>query len=113
MLKIQNITRIIGMSADGRQVAYAGDYRDRLRKTGKEYFVFRIGEVNDGKDYDRSHDIVLSKEVDETGKYYMFNMGLERVTGMHIGIKEVQNPVLLCEAIREVLRKTKHYYSTN
>ena len=112
MLKIQNITRIIGMSADGRQVAYAGDYRDRLRKTGKEYFVFRIGEVNEGKDYDREHDIVLTKEVDETDKYYMFNMGLERITGIHIGIKEVQNPVLLCEGIREVLRKTKDYYST-
>ena len=113
MLKIQNITRIVGMSALGRQVAYAGDYRDRLRKTGKEYFVFRIGEVNDGKDYDREHDIVLSKEVDETGKYYMFNMGLERVTGIYIDKKDVQNPVLVCEGIREVLRKTKDYYSTN
>ena len=113
MLKIQNITRIIGMTADGRQVAEAGDYRDALRKKGNIYFVFKISEVNDGKDYDRSHDIVLSKEVDETGKYYMFNMGLERVTGMHIGIKEVENPALLCERIREVLRKTKHYYSTN
>ena len=112
MLKIQNITRIIGMSALGRQVAHAGDYFDTLRKKGNIYFVFRINEVNDGKDYDRSHDIVLSKEVDETGKYYMFNMGLERVTGMHIGIKEVQNPVLLCEGIREVLRKTKDYYQT-
>ena len=113
MLKIQNITRIIGMSALGRQVAHAGDYKDILRKTGKEYFVFRINKMNDGKDYDRRHDIVLSKEVDETGKYYMFNMGLERVTGMYIGIKEVQNPALLCEGIREVLRKTKDYYSTN
>lgn len=111
MLKIQNITRIIGMSADGRQVIHAGDYRDRLRKKGNMYFVFRISEVNDGKDYDRSHDIVLSKEVDETGKYYMFNMGLERVTGIYIDKKDVQNPVLVCEGIREVLRKTKQFYS--
>jgi len=113
MLKIQNITRIIGMSADGRQVAEAGEYRDAIRNKGNIYFVFRINEVNDGKDYDRSHDIVLNKEVDETGKYYMFNMGLEMVTGIHIGIKEVQNPVLVCEGIREVLKKTKYYYQTS
>lgn len=113
MLKIQNIGRIVGMTALGRYIAEAGDYRDRLRNKGNIYFVFRISEVNDGKDYDRSHDIVLSKEVDGTGKYYMFNMGLETVTGIYVDKKDVQNPVLVCEGIREVLRKTKHYYSIN
>lgn len=113
MLKIQNIGRIVGMTALGRYIAEAGDYRDRLRNKGNIYFVFRISEVNDGKDYDRGHDIVLSKEVNETGTYYMFNMGLEMVTGIHIDKKDVQNPVLVCEGIREVLRKTQDYYSNN
>ena len=113
MLKIQNITRIIGMTAFGRYIAHAGDYTDALRKKGNIYFLFRISEVNDGKDYDRSHDIVLSKEFDETGKYYMFNMGLESKTGIYLDKKDVENPVLVCEAIREVLRKTQIYYQTN
>ena len=113
MLKIQNIGRIVGMTADGREIIEAGDYRDILRNKGNTYFVFKINKVNDGKDYDRGHDIVLSKEVHESGKYYMFNMGLEVKTGIFVDKKDVQNPVLLCEGIREVLRKTKHYYSTN
>lgn len=112
MLKIKNIGRIVGMTADGRRIAEAGDYRDLFRTTGRELFVFKIDPCGDRKEYNREISIVLHKEPDINGKYYMFNMGLERVTGLYVTKDEISNPVHLSNKIREVLEKTKHFYNT-
>ena len=111
MLKIENIGRIVGMSVLGRPIVEAGDYSDSLRPNGDTYFVFRIEKQNDGKDYNKAHDIVLSKKVDLTGKYYMFNMGLEMTTGIHIDINDIKKPNELAYKIRNVLVKTQTYYN--
>ena len=111
MLKIQNISRIVGMKSLGREIIEAGDYRDILRNKGNTYFVFRIAEQNDGKEYNREHDIVLSKDFAINGKYYMFNMGLEQVTGIYVDLEDIKNPVELTYKIRNVLVKTQTYYS--
>ena len=65
MLKIKNINKIVGLYANGKMIIHADDYTDALRKSGKDYFVFKI-EGDDGVDgsYDReiageSHTKVL------------------------------------------------------
>lgn len=113
MLKIQNIHRIVGMIANNRSIIAAGDYDDSLTKSTDRYFVFKIAEQYDGKEYNRHHDIVLRKEVDETGNYYMFNMGLELVTGIHIPKYNMRNPADFAVFIKKVLVKTEKYYQTN
>lgn len=113
MLKIQNIKNIVGMMANGRTIIAAGDYDDSLTKSTDTYFVFKIAEQYDGQKYNRHHDIVLRKEVDETGNYYMFNMGLERVTGIHISKDELKDAADFAGYIKKVLVKTEHFYQTN
>ena len=111
MLKIQNIKNIVGMMANGRDIIAAGYYEDRLEPN--KYFVFKIAEQYDAEKYNKQHDIVLTKEVDETGNYYMFNMGLERVTGIHVPKNHMRNPADFAVYIKKVLVKTKDYYQTN
>ena len=113
MLKIQNIKNIVGMSANGRTIIAAGDYDDSLTKRTDTYFVFKIAEQYDGQKYNKHHDIVLTKEVDETGNYYMFNMGLERVTGIHVPKYNMRNPADFAVFIKKVLVKTEDFYKTN
>ena len=110
MLKIQNIKNIIGMSANGREIIEAGDYHDSLAKSTDTYFIFKIAEQYDGQKYNKHHDIVLTKEVDETGNYYMFNMGLERVTGIHVPKYNMRNPADFAVFIKKVLVKTENFY---
>jgi len=113
MLKIQNIHRIVGMIANNRSIIAAGDYDDSLTKSTDRYFVFKIAEQYDAEKYNKHHDIVLTKEVDETGNYYMFNMGLERVTGIHISKDELKDAADFAGYIKKVLRKTESYYQTS
>jgi hypothetical protein len=113
MLKIKNIGRIVGFFANGREIIEAGDYRDVLRKTGKEYFVFKIRAQRDGNDYDKGHDIVLAKIPELNGKYRMFNMGLQLVTEIQISMDEIRIPTELSRCIRNVLVKTKTFYQQN
>ena len=113
MLKIQNIHRIVGMIANNRSIIAAGDYDDSLTKSTDRYFVFKIAEQYDAEKYNKHHDIVLTKEVDETGDYYMFNMGLERVTGIHVPKNHMRNPADFAVYIKKVLVKTEHFYQTN
>ena len=110
MLKIQNIKNIVGMIANGRNIIAAGDYEDRLEPN--KYFVFKIAEQYDAVKYNSHHDIVLTREVDETGNYYMFNMGLERVTGIHVPKYHMRNPADFAVYIKKVLVKTEDYYQT-
>ena len=112
MLKIQNIKNIVGMTANGRNIIAAGDYDDTLAKSNSTYFVFKIAEQYDAEKCNKHHDIVLTKEVDETGNYYMFNMGLERVTGIHVPKYHMRNPADFAVFISRVLRKTESYYET-
>ena len=112
MLKIKNIGKIVGMYANGREIIEAGDY-DVPSKNGSEYFVFKIGKQNDGEDYDKEHDIVLRKQPEANGKYYMFRMGLELVTGVVVDFNEIKNPADICHWIRNVLVKTQTYYQTD
>ena len=113
MLKIKNIGQIVGMLAGDRIIIEAGDYRDVLRKTGKEYFVFKIGARRDGNDYNKEHDIVLAKIPEINGKYRMFNMGLQIATQIELNLSEMQTPDELCLLIRDVLEKTLIFYQTN
>jgi hypothetical protein len=113
MLKIKNINRIIGMHAYGRVIYGAGDYTDALRKTGKEYFVFKIEEIADGERYNKEHDIVLSKTPNVNGKYSMFNMGLQISTEIEVSMDEIRIPTELCTCIKNVLVKTAIFYQTN
>lgn len=113
MLKIKNIGKIVGMYANGREIIEAGDYNKIPRPDGSEYFVFKIGKQNDGEDYDKEHDIVLKKQPEANGKYYMFRMGLELVTGVVVDFDEIKNPADICHWIRNVLVKTQTYYQTD
>jgi hypothetical protein len=113
MLKIKNIGQIVGMLAGDRIIIEAGDYRDVLRKTGKEYFVFKIGARRDGNDYNKEHNIVLAKVAELNGKYRMFNMGLQVATEIQLNLSEMQTPDELCLLIRDVLEKTLIFYQTN
>jgi hypothetical protein len=113
MLKIKNIGRIVGNFANGREIDEAGDYIDTLRPFGKEYFVFRISAQRDGVDYNRGHDIVLSKIPNVNGKYDMFNMGLQNVTEIEVTLDEIRIPTELSKCIRNVLVKTQTYYINN
>ena len=112
MLKIQNIERIVGMLANGRYIAAAGNYGDTGNISSKEKFVFVIQDQNDGKEYDKQHYIVLEKNIAQNGKYYMFNMGLERVTGIHVPKYHMRNPADFAVYIKKVLVKTEDYYQT-
>ena len=112
MLKIQNIKNIVGMIANNRTIIAAGDYDDSLTKNTNRYFVFKIAEQYDAEKYNKQHDIVLTKEVDETGNYYMFNMGLERVTGIHISKDELKDAADFAGYIKKVLVKTQDFYQT-
>ncbi len=111
MLKIKNINRIIGLYANGREIIYAGDYTDLLRKNGNEYFVFKI--EGDGEDYNKEHEIVLSKIPEVNGKYRMFNMGLQLVTEINVSIDEIRITSELCQCIRNILVKTQTFYQQN
>ncbi len=114
MLKIKNINKIVGLYANGKMIIHADDYTDALRKSGKDYFVFKI-EGDDGVDgsYDREHEIVLSKIPNVNGKYDMFNMGLQNVTEIEVTLDEIRIPTELSKCIRNVLVKTQTYYINN
>jgi hypothetical protein len=109
MLQIKNIGKIVGMYSNGREIIEAGDYRE----SNTDYFVFKIAKQYDGKDYNKEHDIVLRKEPETNGKYYMFRMGLQLVTNVVIDKDELTNPVDVCHWIRNVLVKTQTYYQTD
>ncbi len=113
MLKIKNINRIIGLYANGREIIYAGDYIDSLRKNGNEYFVFKISKQRDGQDYNKEHEIVLSKSKNENGKYRMFNMGLQLCTEIEIENENLISASELAIAIRRILVKTQTFYQQN
>lgn len=113
MLKIKNIGNIVGLLANGREIVEAGDYYDSLRKNGKDYFFFKIARVKDGVDYNKEHDVVLTKEINENGKYRMFNMGLQLTTEIEIGSEHLISATELAHSIRNVLVKTQTYYQTN
>ena len=113
MLKIENIGKIVNMYANGRLIVEAGDYRDSLRKLGYEYYFFKIQKQGDGVDYNKEHDIVLTKHKGPDGKYRMFNMGLQRVTEIEVDMKSFNLPTDFCIAIRNVLVKTQTYYQTS
>jgi len=110
MLTIKNIGKIVGSLANGREIIEAGDYIDRLRRTGNEYFVFKIAPQRDGTDYNKGHNIVLDKLSQINGKYRMFNMGLQIVTEIEVKLDEIKNPVDLAICIRNVLVKTQTFY---
>jgi hypothetical protein len=114
MLKIKNINKIVGLYANGKMIIHADDYTDALRKSGKDYFVFKI-EGDDGVDgsYDREHEIVLSKIPNVNGKYDMFNMGLQLSTEIEIDKDQIKSPNDLSFCIRNVLVKTQTYYQNN
>ncbi len=111
MLKIKNINRIIGLYANGKKIIHAGDYSDTIRPTGKEYFVFKI--EGDGEDYNKEHEIVLSKIPEVNGTYRMFNMGLQLVTEINVSIDEIRITSELCQCIRNILVKTQTFYQEN
>jgi hypothetical protein len=113
MLKIKNIGRIVGNYSNGREIIEAGDYIDVLRKTGKEYFVFRIAPQRDGNDYNKEHDIVLAKIPELNGKYRMFNMGFQIATEIQVSMDEIRIPTELSRCIRNVLVKTQTFYQQN
>ena len=113
MLKIENINRIIGMHVNGRVIIGAGDYIDSLRKTGKDYFVFRIERQNGNSGYDREHEIVLSRRKNVNGRYDMFNMGLQITTNVEIDVNQIRKATDLAFSIRNVLVKTQTYYQQN
>jgi hypothetical protein len=111
MLKIKNIGKIVGMYSNGREIIEAGDYK--VKDGMPDYFVFKIAKQNDGKDYNKEHDIVLRKQPEANGKYYMFRMGLELVTGVVVDFDEIKTPIDICHWIRNVLVKTQTYYQTD
>ena len=112
MLKIKNIGKIVGMYSNGREIIEAGDYKDK-RPDGSEYFVFKIGKQNDGEDYNKEHEIVLSKIPEVNGTYRMFNMGLQLVTEINVSIDEIRIASELCQCIRNILVKTQTFYQQN
>ncbi len=113
MLKIENIGKIVNMYANGRLIVEAGDYSDTLRKLGHVYYFFKIEKQGNGVDYNKEHDIVLTKEKGPNGKYRMFNMGLQRATEIDFDVKSFNLPTDFCIAIRNVLIKTQTYYQTS
>ena len=113
MLKIENVSRIVGMHVNGRVIIGAGDYIDSLRKTGKDYFVFRIERQNGYSGYDREHQIVLSRAKNVNGRYDMFNMGLQLSTQVEVDVDQIRKATDLASSIRNVLVKTQTYYQQN
>ena len=111
MLKIKNIDKIVGLTGNHRRIVAAGDYRDSLRTTGKEMFVFKIESQKDGERYNKSHDIVLEKNVSQNGQYYMFNMGLELATGIYINKCDLKRATDVALSIKMVLMKTENFYN--
>jgi|688.fasta_scaffold773964_3 hypothetical protein len=114
MLKIKNINKIVGLHANGKMIIHADDYTDTLRKSGKDYFVFKI-EGDDGvvRGYNKEHEIVLSKRPNVNGKYDMFNMGLQMTTEIEIDKDQIKSPNDLSHCIRNVLMRTQTYYQQN
>jgi len=113
MLKIENIEKILNMYANGRLIVETGDYRDSLRKLGYEYYFFKIENQGDCVDYNKEHDIVLTKQKGTDGKYRMFNMGLQRVTEIEVNYTDITSVQNLCHCIRNILVKTQTYYQTS
>lgn len=111
MLEIKNITRIIGMSCNGRDVAYAGLYDDGI-KHREPHYVFRFNEIGDGKEYNSKKDIVLRRQPNDNGKYEMFCMGLQIATEIEIDYRVIKSPINLAERIRDVLITTQNWYKT-
>lgn len=111
MLEIKNITRIYGMSCNGRQVAYAGARKDGLGINKVSYYVFHFRAIGDGKEYNREQDIMLAREKNKNGKYEMFCMGLQLATEIEISSSRLKSPVLLAEQIRDVLITTEKWYN--
>jgi hypothetical protein len=114
MLKIKNIEKIVGMYANGREIVEAGDYGDNtLRKIWHVYYFFKIQKQGDSGDYNKEHDIVLTKQRGPDGKYRMFNMGLQRATEIEVDMKNINQPQDFCIAIRNILIKTQTFYKNN
>jgi len=113
MLKIENIGKIVGMYANGRYIVEAGDYYDRLRKDGKDFFVFKIEKQHNGSEYNSEFDVVLSKGKNENGNYRMFVMGLQRATEVEVSDDYIKAPMELVLAIRNTLVKAQTYYQTS
>jgi len=110
MLQIKNITKMYGMSCNGRQVAYAGEFKDAI-KHREPHYVFRFNEIGNGVDYAREQDIVLKREKNENGKYELFCMGLQVATEIELDMGDLIDPIILAEKIRDVLKTTQNYYN--
>lgn len=110
MLIIKNIGKIVGLTGNHRRIIEAGDYRDSLRTTGKEMYVFKIESQKDNEKYNKAHDIVLEKNPSQNGQYYMFNMGLELATGIYLNKCDLERPTDVALAIKMVLMKTETFY---
>jgi len=110
MLEIKNITKMYGMSCNGRQVAYAGEFKYAI-KHREPHYVFRFNKIGNGVDYAREQDIVLKREKNENGKYEMFCMGLKVATEIELDMGDLIDPIILAEKIRDVLKTTQNYYN--
>lgn len=111
MLTIKNISRILGLSIRGRRIIEVDRFKDRLDPD--KYHSFTIEGIYDNKEYNREHYIVLTRTADTNGKYRLFNMGLQLCTDVEFDKYVISDPLLLCEKMRDVMRKTEEYYKTN
>lgn len=106
MITIRNIQKIGGEMCLGRKI---WDVTKDENKLGEQFYCFQFGHEGNGLEWNKPVEVRLNREARE-GMHYLFVMGLEGVTGIHITQENIRNKEALLDRITRVLSKAKYWW---
>ena len=106
MITIKNIQKINGETCLGRWISSITEEHNRL---GEHFYSFHFGPINNGLEWNKPIEVRLNRECMED-RHYLFVMGLEMRTGLHIKQEDVRNKEILLSKIEHVMNKAKHWW---
>ena len=107
MITIENIDKIIGMMAYGRDLV---DIKEHTNSVGEASYIFVFEQDEDGQGWYKQQNMHLIRDVDSNGKYQLFIMGLGNATQVTLSKSQIQNKAVLIQEMCKCLEKAKDWW---
>lgn len=110
MLTIKNIDEAIGDKCYGRSIYHIGRHTNAL---GEQSYVFEFDAIEDLKDYNKPQEVHLIRNIDSSGDYRLFVMGLQLGTESKVKADVIKDKQQLLVEISICLSKAKTWWKNS
>ena len=110
MLTIKNIDEVIGDKCYGRSIYHISRHINAL---DEHSYVFEFDAIEDAEDYNKSQEVHLIRNLNNSGEYRLFVMGLQLGTESKVKLDVIKDKQQLLVEISICLSKAKTWWKNS